>query len=107
MDVGRDQRVTMVRKGLPRLYLKKEWLNFCVRGQFEIKILTVRGHSDKHNIFHMNHWKKMNLSLRSFETGNLSADNFKKYSTSMGGHLSPWYGQMILVSGYPVLTAVS
>ena len=26
----------------------------------------------------MNHWKKINFSLRSFETGNLSADNFKK-----------------------------
>ena len=25
--------------------------------------------------------EKINLSLRSFETGNLSADNFKKYST--------------------------
>ena len=53
----------------------------------------------------MNHSKK-NLSLRSFETGNLSADNFKKYSTSTGRHLSPRYGQVILVSGYPVLTAV-
>ena len=38
---------------------------------------------------------------------NLSADNFKKYSTSMGRHLSPRYGQEILVSGYPVLTAVN
>ena len=50
---------------------------------------------------------KINLNLRSFETGNLSADNFKKYSTSMGRHLSPRYGQVILVSGYPVLTAVN
>ena len=31
----------------------------------------------------------------------------KKYSTSMGGHLSLRYGQVILVSGYPVLTAVN
>ena len=44
----------------------------------------------------MNHWEK-NLTLRSFETGNLSADNFKKYSTSMrvGGSLqilqSDWF----------------
>ena len=37
----------------------------------------------------------------------LSADNFKKYLTSMGRHLSPRYGQVILVSGYPVLTAVN
>ena len=41
------------------------------------------------------------------KTNNLSADNFKKYSTSLGGHLSPRYGQVILVSGYPVLTAVN
>ena len=38
---------------------------------------------------------------------NLTADNFKKYSTSMGQHLSPRYGQVILVSGYPVLTSVN
>ena len=31
----------------------------------------------------------------------------KKYLTSMGRHLSPRYGQVILVSGYPVLTAVN
>ena len=31
----------------------------------------------------------------------------KRYSTSMGRHLSPRYGQVILVSGYPVLTAVN
>ena len=55
----------------------------------------------------MNPRKKINLSLRSFETGNLSADNFKKYSTSMGRHLSPRYGQVVLVSGCPVLTAVN
>ena len=51
--------------------------------------------------------EKINLSLRSFKTGNLSANNFKKYSTSMGRHLSPRYGQVILVSGYPVLAAVN
>ena len=51
--------------------------------------------------------EKIDLSLRLFETGNLLADNFKKYSTSMGRHLSPRHGQVILVSGYPVLTAVN
>ena len=51
--------------------------------------------------------EKIDLSLRLFETGNLLADNFKKYSTSMGRHLSQRYGQVILVSGYPVLTAVN
>ena len=41
---------------------------------------------------------KISLSLRSFKTGHLSADNFKKFSTSMGRHLSPRCGQVILVS---------
>ena len=49
----------------------------------------------------------MNLSLRSFKIGNLSADNFKRYTTSMGRHLSPRYGRVILVSGYPDLIAVN
>ena len=31
----------------------------------------------------------------------------KKHLSSMGRHLSPRYGQVILVSGYPVLTAVN
>ena len=31
----------------------------------------------------------------------------KRYSTSMGRHLNPRYGQVTLVSGYPVLTAVN
>ena len=31
----------------------------------------------------------------------------KRYSSSMSRHLSPRYGQVILVSGYPVLTAVN
>ena len=31
----------------------------------------------------------------------------KRYSTLMVRHLSPRYGQVILVSGYPVLTAVN
>ena len=31
----------------------------------------------------------------------------KRYSTSMGRHLSPRYGQVILVSGYPVLAALN
>ena len=31
----------------------------------------------------------------------------KKYLTSTGRHLSPWYAQVILVGGYPLLTAVT
>ena len=41
------------------------------------------------------------------KTSNLSADNFKNYSTSLGRYLSPLYGQVILANGYPVLTAVN
>ena len=41
------------------------------------------------------------------KTSALSADNVKKYSTSMGRHLSQRYGQAILISGYPVFTAVN
>ena len=40
------------------------------------------------------------------KTSKLSADNFKKYSTSMGLHLGPRFGQVIVVSGYPVLTTL-
>ena len=36
------------------------------------------------------------------KTSDLSADNL----TSMGRHLSPQYGEVILVSEYPVLTAL-
>ena len=34
-------------------------------------------------------------------------DNFKKILTLIGQHLSPRYSQVILVSGYPVSTAVN
>ena len=37
----------------------------------------------------MNHWKKINLSLRSIETSNLSADNFKKVLDLDGSTLEP------------------
>ena len=52
------------------------------------------------------------MSLRSFESGNLSADNFKKYSTSMGAYntliythppsptFPPFYNKNLLNLGY-------
>ena len=52
-------------------------------------------------------FKKITCASDYLKTSNLSADSVKKYSTSMGRHLSPRYGQMILVSGYLVLTAVN
>ena len=33
------------KRSSPPVFLKN-WLNFCIQGQFEIKILIVQGHSD-------------------------------------------------------------
>ena len=45
---------------------------------------------------------------RSSKTINWSADSFQiNHVTSMSWHMSPRYGHGILVSGYPVLTAVN
>ena len=45
---------------------------------------------------------------RSSNTINWSADSFQiNHVTSMSWHMSPRYGHRILVSGYPVLTAVN
>ena len=76
------------------------WLNFRVRGQFEIKILIVRHINTTYFIWIKKNWT---WTCDHSKTSNLSADNFKKYLTSMGRHLSP----VILVSGYPVSTAVN
>ena len=88
----------------PPVFLNN-WLNFRVWGHFEIKMLIVLGHSDINTKYFIRIFKKW--ACDHLKTSNLSADNFKKYSTSMGRHLSPRYGQVILVSGYPVLTAVN
>ena len=59
LDVEPDQRVTMVTKVKSNcLPCRNRWLNFRVRGQFEMKILIVRAH--KNNIFHIN-LKKIKL----------------------------------------------
>ena len=73
------------KRSSPPVFLKN-WLNFCVRGQFEIKIVTVQGHSDITYIS-CESLEKINLSLRSFETGNLSAD--KKIFDLDGSTLEP------------------
>ena len=73
------------KRSSPPVFLKN-WLNFCVRGQFEIKIVTVQGHSDI-TIISCESLEKINLSLRSFETGNLSAD--KKIFDLDGSTLEP------------------
>ena len=44
----------------------------------------------------------------SSKTINWSADNFRiNYVTSISWHMNPQYGHVILVSGYPFLTAVN
>ena len=55
----------------------------------------------------MNHWKKKTWACDHLKLVICQRITSKKYSTSMGRHLSPQYGQVILVSGYPVLTAVN
>ena len=89
------------------------WLNFRVRGQFEIKILIVRRiNTTKSRLPAPDTtyfiWIKQRNKLEPAITWKqVPADNFKKYLTSMGRHLSPRYGQVILVSRYLVLTAVN
>ena len=52
--------------------------------------------------YEIEHW------LRSSKTIYWSADSFQiNHVTSMSWHISPWYRHVILVSGYPVLTAVN
>ena len=74
-------------------------LNFRVRGRFEIKILNTtyfiwikKNKLEPAIIWKLVPWQRITS---------------KKYLTSMGWHLSPQYGQVILVSGYPVWTAVN
>jgi len=52
---------------------------------------------------------QLELSLRSVENWKLLSGKLKKKQdiTSMGRHLSRRYRQVILVSGYSVLTAVN
>ena len=75
-----------------------ELLKFRFRGQFVIKILIVR-HINTISFI----WIKIKIitwASNHLKTSNLSADNFKKYSTSMNRYLSPRYDQVILVSGH-------
>ena len=77
------------------------WLNFRVRGQFEIKILIVR---------HINIWILKKIKLEPaiiWKPVPCQRITSKKHLTSMGRNLSPRYSQVILVSGYLVLIAVN
>ena len=81
------------------------WLNFRVRGQFEIKILIVRHINTTYFIWIL---KKIKLEPAIiWKPVPCQRITSKKHLTSMGPHLSPRYSQLILVSGYLVLTAVN
>ena len=83
---------------------RNSWLNFRVGGPFKIKILILR---------HINTTYFIGIFLKKIKLEPaiiwklVTCQRVTKYSTSMGRHLSPWYGQVILVSGYPILTAVN
>ena len=75
------------------------WLNFRVQGQFEIINTTY---------FIWSFFKKIKLEpaiiWKPVPCQRLTSKN---YLTTMGRHLSPRFTQVILVSGYLVLTAVN
>ena len=80
------------------------WLNFRVRVQFEIKILIVRHINTTYFIWIL---KKIKLEPAIiWKPVPCQRITSKKHLTSMGRNLSPRYSQVILVSGYLVLTAV-
>ena len=73
----------------------KHWCPMCVHYQFSCAPKLAK----KYEIEHCS---------RSSKTINWSADSFQiNHVTSMSWHMSPRYGHVILVSGYPFLTAVN
>ena len=73
----------------------KHWCPICVHYQFSCAPKLARK-------YEIEHWS------RSSKTINWSAGSFQiNHVTSMSWHLSPRYGHLILISGYPVLTAVN
>ena len=71
-------------------------------------MLIVLGHSDINTTYFISYFYKNKLEPAIiWKLVTYQRITSKRYSTSMGRHLSPRYGQVILVSGYPVLTAVN
>ena len=89
-------------KQLSSLLVIAGWI-FTSEVRFKIHILIVWHVNTTYFIWI---WKKIKLDP-AIIWSNLSANNFKKYSASMGQHLSPRYSQVILISRYPDLTAVN
>ena len=81
------------------------WLNFRVRGQFEIKILIVRRINTTYFIWTLKKIKPEPAIIWKPVPCQRITSN--EHLTSMGRHLSPRYSQVILVSWYLVLTAVN
>ena len=94
------------KRSSPPVFLNN-WLNFRVRGKFEVKFLIVLGHSDINKTYFIYIFKTQTWACDHLKSSNLSADNFKKHSNSVGRYLSPRYGQAILVSRNTILTAVN
>ena len=81
------------------------WLNFRVWGQFEIKILIVRVTNTSYFLFIL---KKIELEPATiWKLVTYQGTTSKRICDLDGSILSPRYGQVMLVSGYPVLTAVN
>ena len=73
----------------------QHWRLICVHYQFSCALKLARK-------YEIEHWS------RSSKTINWSADSFQiNHVTWMSWHMSPRYVHVILVSGYPVLTAVN
>ena len=73
----------------------QHWCPICVHYQFSFAFKLARK-------YEIEHWSS------SSKTINWSSDSFQiNHVTSMGWHMSPRYGHVILVRGYPVLTAVN
>ena len=79
MKIGRGAWLTRdhgKKRSFPPVFKKKNWLNFCVWGQFEIKIVIVLGDSDINT--HIWYEFKKVWACDHLKTSKLTADYFKK-----------------------------
>ena len=73
----------------------QHWCPICVHYQFSCALKLARK-------YEIEHWSWGSKTI------NWSVDNFQiNHVTSMSWHMSPQFGHVILISGYPVLTAVN
>ena len=83
----------------------KNWLNFRVRNRFEIQILIVQRINTTYTMCIC--WNFELESAIIWKLVTCQQITSKKHANSMGRPLSPRNGHVILVSRYPVLTAVN